>query len=309
MVSRWTAGALLILAAGCMHPEIRSTLPGPPPAAQMAEFWVEPSDLASRDLFHGPGGAALAPDPGTRWAYVARKKGGYSRGWTVKDPAGVVWSAKHGPESMSEVTASRLVWALGFHQPPTYHLEKWTLFKDGKELPQDPARFRPDLPDMKKVGEWGWHQNPFVGTESYRGLLVMMAMLNNSDLKPPQNMIYELQREREGARRWYVVRDLGHSFGETAIESASRSNLELFEKHGFIHRVEDGRVDFHHHGLHEELFRDITIADVRWTCERLSRLSERQWEDAFRAGGYGPAMTRGFVKRMKEKIAEGLALR
>ena len=29
--------------------------------------------------------------------------------------------------AQAEVTASRLVWALGFHQPAVYFLEKWTL--------------------------------------------------------------------------------------------------------------------------------------------------------------------------------------
>ena len=32
------------------------------------------------------------------------------------------WSLKLGPEAQSEVVASRLLWAIGFHQPPTYWL-------------------------------------------------------------------------------------------------------------------------------------------------------------------------------------------
>ena len=39
------------------------------------------------------------------------------------------------------------------------------------------------------------------------------------------------------------------------------------------------------------------------------RLSDAQWRDAFRAGGYTPEDTARFIRRLKQKIAEGLALK
>jgi hypothetical protein len=39
----------------------------------------------------------------------------------------------------------------------------------------------------------------------------------------------------------------------------------------------------------------------------LSRLSDDQWQDAFRAGGYNPEQTARYVAKMKAKIAQGLA--
>jgi hypothetical protein len=39
----------------------------------------------------------------------------------------------------------------------------------------------------------------------------------NSDLKDEQNDIYALAEPVEGARRWYVARDLGQSFGHTGV--------------------------------------------------------------------------------------------
>jgi hypothetical protein len=56
------------------------------------------------------------------------------------------------------------------------------------------------------------------------------------------------------------------------------------------------------------LVEDLEPADVRWICERLSALTDAQWHDAFRAGGYAPALAERFVRRMKQKIKEGLAL-
>jgi hypothetical protein len=279
----------------------------------MAQFWVEPADLAGRDLFAGPWGLEYAPDPAAAYVFDLKKKqgffGGFSPGYTVKGPDGTEWSAKQGPEAQAEVTASRLVWALGFHQPPVYFLEKWTLVGGPNPGEQTRARFRPEIKELDKVGEWGWLSNPFRATEAHRGLLVMMIMLNNSDLKSAQNVIYDQKRPREGAQRWYVVRDLGHSFGETGKFRADRNDIVEFETEAFTKGVSNGKVKFNWSGFHKELVTELSPADVHWTCERLGRLSDRQWQDAFRAGGYDPALAERYIRRFKQKIAEGLALR
>ena len=38
--------------------------------ADIAQLWVEPADLEARDLFYGPGGEALAPNPAARFEFV-----------------------------------------------------------------------------------------------------------------------------------------------------------------------------------------------------------------------------------------------
>jgi hypothetical protein len=283
----------------------------PPSPEQMAEFWVEPADIAARDLFWGPGGREHAPRPDGRWEFVERdnKPWGYSPGFDVKDERGIEWSVKQGKEAQSEIVASRLFWALGYHQPPTYYVRQWTMSGEKWAGPKDAARFRPNLPGMKRNGDWAWHEGPFTGTQPWRGALVMMAMLNNSDLKASQNTIYELDPPRGGVRRWYVMRDVGQAFGATGMIWPERNDIETFEKEKFIEGLrEDGTVRFNYSGLHKELFRVLRPADVRWTAERLSRLSDGQWEDAFRAAEYPPALAQRFIRRMKEKIAEGLAL-
>lgn len=309
--ARWLLMALVVLGlSGCGGKAIRATVPVPPGPDQMAEFWVEPSDLASRDLFWGPGGKENAPDPSWTWTFESRDNTGFSPGFDVTDPKGIEWSAKVGAEAQSEVVASRLMWALGFHQPPTYYVKGWSITGPKWSGPQDPARFRPDLPSMKKVGEWSWHENPFVGTQPWRGALVMMPLLGNSDLKPSQNALYELDAPREGARRWYVVRDLGQAFGETGMVWPKRNDVETWEKETFVEGLrEDGTVRFNYSGLWKELFRNLRAEDVRWTAERLARISDRQLEDAFRAADYPPDVAQRLIRVLKQKIASGLALK
>ena len=88
-----------------------------------------------------------------------------------------------------------------------------------------------------------------------------------------------------------------------------RGDPEVFEKTRFINGVENGVVRFDYRGRHRVLFDKITPADVRWICERLSALTDEQLQDAFRAGGYPRATADRFIRRLKQKIAEGLQLK
>jgi hypothetical protein len=293
----------------CAAPAIKSTLPGPPSAGQLAELWVQPDP--DRDLLHGVGGKRLAPDPAAKYTVIEIKRGGFSRGYTVVD-GDREWSAKFPPEAGTEVVASRIHWGLGYHQPPIYLLREWTAQKATSPNPQLPARFRekkPDLAGLDAGKSWSYYQNPFVGTRQMNGLLVLQAMLGNSDLKDAQNVVYALDRELEGARRWYVPRDLGQTFGRTGVIDAPRGDIEVFEETPFIRGIENGRVRFDYRGRHKALFENIQPADVRWICERLDKLTDAQWDDAFRAGGIDPKASARFIRRMKQKIAEGLALK
>jgi hypothetical protein len=42
--------------------------------------------------------------------------------------------------------------------------------------------------------------------------------------------------------------------------------------------------------------------------ELLGALSDQQWSDAFRAGGYDPAVADRFIGRLRQKIADGRRL-
>lgn len=300
---------LAVLTPAC-HPPVRSTLPGPPTASQLAELWIQPA--RERDLFWGVGGKRLAPDPAATYKVIDVKTTGFSRGYDVVDADEREWSVKFPPEAPTEVVASRIHWGIGYHQPPVYFVARWTAEDAPQPNPQLAARFReekPNLHGLDKVGTWSYYQNPFVGTAQLRGLIVLQAMLGNSDLKDDNNALYELEEDFEGANTWYVARDLGHTFGRTGVMGAPRGNIEVFEKTPFITGVVNGRVKLDWRGRHDALLDDITPADVRWICSRLEKLTDRQWQDAFRAGGYDKAASDRFIRRMKQKIAEGLALK
>jgi hypothetical protein len=88
----------------------------------------------------------------------------------------------------------------------------------------------------------------------------------------------------------------------------TKNDLDGFEQQPFLVTGANGpEIDYR--GIYRDLVKSVTPADIRWTCELMSRLTDRQWQDAFRAAGYTPEQTSRYVKKIKEKIAQGLALR
>jgi hypothetical protein len=310
--------ALQLLVPSCARPTPRTTLANPSDI-DVARLWQAPIDLAERNLFHGAGAAALTPDPAVAYTFVKEDRSGYSDGYDVRGPSGL-WSVKLGLEAQPEVVASRVLWAIGYHQPPTYYVERWTMV-GGQSGPKGPARFRPELPDRKVIAEWSWYENDLVGTQPFNGLIVANLILNNWDWKTSNNKVYELAASAGApSRRVYVVQDLGASLGKTTFPAllkwfpvrgfgqGSRNDLEGFESQGLIRNIEGERVEFDYRGIHGSLLKTLTPRDVLWTCELMARLSDAQWVDAFRAAGYSDDQTRRYVAKIKAKINEGRAL-
>lgn len=285
------------------------------------ELWIEPADLERRDLFRGPELGPGAPPEKATFIFVKEDTSGRSPGYDVRDANGTVWSVKLGPEAQSEVVASRILWAIGFHQPPTYYVTSWTLTGGPKPGPQEPGRFRPELSTYRKVlDRWEFDEHPLANTRQMKGLLVAQMMLNNWDLKDSNNKVIEMDGGEGGVRRVYVVRDLGASLGSNEqakwlrwmgirAQQGSKNDLQGFLESGFIESVENGRVKFSYSGPNKPLVSNITVEDVRWTAELMSRLSDQQWNDAFRAAGYSEADSARFIAKFKEKIAQALALK
>jgi hypothetical protein len=204
------------------------------------------------------------------------------------------------------------LWGLGYHQPPLYYLPSWTVDEKGAPARRESeARFRPKLPELKRLDElWRWSDNPFTGTKEFRGLLVVLLMLNSTDLKDDNNSIYVPDRPWDGAGRWFVVRDVGAALGVTGKLFPRRNWLEGFEREGFIKRVrDDGTIDFHYDGRHQELLALIRPVDLQWAAERMQRLTDTQWHDAFRAANYPEWMAERYIRRIKEKVGEAAAVR
>lgn len=286
-------------------PAVKPFMPRDGSPTNPVQLWVEPRDIASRDLLYGPWGQKYAPDPKAVYTFLHSKVHGASPGMTVTDPSGRDWSIKQSVEGPVEVMHSRVLSALGYHQPPVYFLPSFTL-KDEKGTHQERAgRFRPTLPELEEIGDWSWQQNPFVGTKPYQGLLVILLMFGSADLKNSNNSLYVYRQPDGTTERLYSVRDIGNALGDTARYEATKNDPDVFERQPFIAGVSNGFVVFPYNGWHQELFRGrITPDDTAWAAALMSQLSDAQWDDAFRAGGYDPAVAGRFKATLKTRLAQ-----
>lgn len=283
------------------------------PAAANDRLWEEPADLASRDLYYGPWGRDLAPDPRGTYTFVDRKHTGINPGLTVRDEQGREWSVKQAhPDGVDfegpvEVAVSRLLSGIGYYQPAVYFLPSFWLKDDWGTHAEPGGRFRLKQPTLKETDTWSWHENPFVGTMPYQGLLTLLMMFNSTDLKDANTSLYE--RRSDLVERWYVVRDLGAALGDTRVMAPRKGDPDAFERTPFILGVSNGHVDFAYTGLYKKLVVGrITPDEVAWASKLLGRLSDRQFHDAFRAGGYTPEVSGRFVRELRKRIGQGEAL-
>jgi hypothetical protein len=290
------------------------------PDFEPPELWQEPADVSERNLFYGPGGNTLAPPAENgSFQFVAYKTSGTNPGYDVRDAAGRVWSVKLGIEAQPEVTVSRILWAIGYHQPPTYFVHSFTLTGMDAGLKEN-ARFRTDPDQWRAADEWSWYDNAFKNTRPFKGLIVAQLILNNWDLKTSNNRVYEATEPAATLKRLYMVRDVGSSLGHsrqnaffnllgTPGSQGSKNDVDDFVAQGFIKKVDGDKVTFDYRGLNEQLVQTVTVPDVIWTCELMSRISDEQWQAAFKAAWYPQEHADRYIAKIKEKIAQGLALK
>ena len=316
MMNRLFAVLLAVMAAVALSSCVRVKAPAtrPTEAPPGASLWQRPADIATRDLFYGPWGRERAPDPDTTYTLVERKHTGVNPGLTVVDSEGREWSVKQpypgnfDSEVPVEIAVSRLLSAIGYHQTPMYYLPTFKLKDDWGTRTETGGRFRLKEKTLDGKGLWSWGENPFIGTRPYGGLLALMMMVNSTDLKDSNNTLYE-HKNGNRVEHWYVARDLGAALGDTHRFAPRKGDIDAFERMPFILGVSNGHVQFAYNGWYKRLVQDrITPEDVAWASNLLAQLSERQWQDAFRAGGFEPQVANRYIRKLREKMDQGRAL-
>ena len=261
-------------------------------------MWEQPTDIKSRDVFHGPGGRPLLPDLEGA-TMIGRQPGGNNLKYRLRDAHGNEWVAKIADESQPETAAVRLLWAVGYKTEINYLMPDLRL---GSERPFSNVRLEARPKGVKRGDRWMWSQNPFIGTKEFDGLKIMMAMLNNWDLKDDNNIILI-----SGGRHHYVVSDLGASFGRLAKQTQSRSgrsvgDSEDYAKSVFINGARDGVLDIAYNGMADHLMKGIKVEHGRWLADLLLQLTDKQILDAFRAANYSDEKAAIFASAFKARI-------
>ena len=277
-------------------------------------MWEDPTDIESRDLFNGPGGAEGAPDPNGKFTFVDRSTKGTSEKIHVTDDKGRKWTVKFGPEAKPETAATRIVWAVGYHVDQDYFVKRTHIEGRGGFDVWD-VRFERGDDGYKEEGLWQWEANPFNGTRELQGLKVLMALLNNWDLKVDNNKIVSPKKKSGGDRdeRVYYVADLGATFGSTGsffarlpffgnAPAGTKGDPGGYSKQQFIDGVRNGQVVFHYKGKDKKALDGISVENARWMGDLLGKLSDKQLSDALRAGGFSDADIAVYLRATRDRI-------
>ena len=264
-------------------------------------MWHEPTDLESRNLILGAGGEEMKPDV-SQLTFIEQKTGGFSTKYRVKDAKGNEWIAKIGKEAQTDTAANRLLWALGYETEIAYLIPHAKIEGKGDF---DNVRLEARPATVKRAGNWMWENNPFMSAPEFKGLKVLMVMLNNWDMKDDNNEILATRGDTtgEGELR-YIISDLGATFGKTGgFLSRSRNKPSDYVKAEFIKKVNGDVIDFNYSGKNQKLFQNLTVADARWVSNLLKRLSDDQIKDAFRSANYSAEEVDLLAGEFKERIA------
>jgi hypothetical protein len=296
-------------------------------------LWRDPGDISARNLTFGPGAEQLAP--AAPFTFVKEDTVGASPKFRVKDANGVNWTVKLGPEAQSETVATRLVWAMGYFAEEAYYYDRIEVknlprLSKGQEFVSGSTvrgvRFEPRRKNVTRGAIWDWLKNPFVGTREFDGLKVMMVLLANYDTRLENNRVLHQKHPDTGEMEArYVVTDIGATLGKVGGLGGKRikNSLPDYQSSKFIVSVADGTVEFDYstkpqgagkfasffnpgygksQANKEKAMRRIPVTNARWIGEMLSRLSDEQLHDAFRAAGYDDATREGFIKALRERI-------
>jgi hypothetical protein len=290
-------------------------------------LWHDPGRIAELDLIYGHGGKEGQPAP--PFKFESEDARGTNPKFNVRDAHGTKWRVKLGDEARPEVTASRLLWAVGYFVDDDYLVESAKVdnlgLTRGADMASDgnivEARFEKKPDGETKIGIWRWKDNPFIGTKEFNGLRVMMAVMNNWDLKDVNNAVYE---DKDSGRDMFLTSDVGATFGTNGLswsKGRSKGDVGTFEKSKFITRKTNTEVDFATPGAPslieapnvptykmrldlEWIGKKIPIADARWIGSLLKQLTQKQLVDAFRAGQFPPEDVEKYVRIVESRIKE-----
>ncbi len=290
-------------------------------------LWHDPGIISSLNLYDGQGGKD--GQPAAPFKFESEDTQGTNPKFDARDANGTKWRVKLGDEARPEVAASRLLWAVGYFVNDDYvvasarveglRLERGEKLVKNNEIKD--ARFEKKPDQQKKIGIWRWKENPFTGSREFNGLRVMMAVMNNWDLKDVNNAVYS---DKSSDRDIFLTSDIGATFGTNGLswtKDRSKGDVDTFQRSKFITHRSDSTVDFgtpaapakvlavnaKQYKIRSELQwigKEIPIADARWIGSLLKQLTHEQLVDAFRAGHFPPDEIAAYVSVVEERILE-----
>jgi hypothetical protein len=284
-------------------------------------LWVDPGDIARRDLYWGNGSTERAPQ--APFTFVAEKLEGTNPKVRVKDARGRTWKVKftgsRGDEVHADIAAGRLAWALGYFTEENYFVAEGRIERLGR-LSRAAAVIQPDgrfqnarfekrpAGLVETDGRWSLADNPFRGTKELSGLKLLAALLHHWDIKYENFGVMASGRGSTAEQRFVLI-DLGSTFGRMArglLGDRTKWNLEHYRGQDFLAGARSDVLKLNLRSCHP-FDQEIPIEHARWFAGLISQLQASQVRRAFEASGANPGEVAGFTAAFRAKVAELVA--
>jgi hypothetical protein len=290
----------------------------PAAAGAQARIWEDRGPVEQLDLYWG--NASPERVPVGPFTFVREDSAATNPKAIVRDARGVTWGVKWDDEVRSEVTATRLAWAMGLEVEETYYVETGRIvfagsrpsafqrigsFVDAAGRFKSPARFERRDPDVVSKGRWAFASNPLAREDGYAVLVLMNVVMANWDAKDDNNKIVSVT-DAAGTKDLYLIGDYGACFGKMGGEfSHSKYRLKDFAKNPPVVTGVSGRtVHLGYKGKNAEFHESVPLEGARLFASRASQLSLKQVDDAFRAANGDAADREGFVKMVYDRFQQ-----
>ena len=289
----------------------------PAAAGAQARIWEDRGPIGQLDLYWGNASPERAP--AGPFTFVRENLSATNPKAIVRDARGVVWGVKWDEEVQSEVTATRLAWAMGLEVEETYYVETGQIvfpagrpafhrigsFIDRAGRFKSPARFERRSPEVVSKGRWAFASNPLARDGGYAVLVLMDVVMANWDAKDDNNKILSIT-DTAGTRDWYLIGDYGACFGKMGGEfSHSKYSLKDFSKNPpVVTGVRGETVHLGYKGKNAEFHESVPLEGARLFANRASQLSLKQVDDAFRAANANNADREGFARMVYNRFQQ-----
>lgn len=295
-------------------------------------LWMDPGNVAGRDLLNGAGGQAGKPHP--PFQFLKEDLSGTNPKVTIRDAHGKTWSVKFGDEAKPSVFSTHLVWACGYVVETEYLITHGRIMgakhlkRAGRSIGEDgsftDARFqlRSKEPKYLDTFNWAWNSNPFAGTPELNGLKILVMLLSNWDTKDARDRdasshdvladsnlgIFE-QGHSTHPTYLFFISDWGASLGKWGSIPGSRAKWNCRDyanqTPAFVKGIHDGTVAWGWTGKHsDDLTQGIRVSDVRWLLQYLGRITDWQLRRGLAGVGASPEEVECYTSAIRGRIGE-----
>lgn len=283
-------------------------------------LWQDPGQVEAVDFSRPAGGGTCPTGPFT---FVEEIAAGNTAKVLVKDPSGILWQVKGGPEARADSFSTRFISALGYYGETICFLAQGKIEALNTTLKRAAGFIQPDGtftwagferrdPSMKFLAEvsWTWVDNPFRGSRELQGLKILMMLLSNWDNKDARNTWNGSNTGvLQGTQgQIFFVTDWGQSLGAWAgFRNGEPWNCAKFrtQSRDFVHVMDGNSVRFSYRGQHTYGFADsITVEDVTWLMKYLGRITDAQIHLGLAASGATREEEACFAESIRSRIEQ-----